>query len=211
MFQKISEGNLKDLNLIVKADVQGSVEAVKQALEKISNDEVRVRVIHGAVGAITEADVMLAGTANAIIIGFNVRPNSSARAAADKEKIDVRLYRVIYQAIEDVEKAIKGMLAPEFKDVDIGHVEVRQIFKVSNIGTIAGCYVQDGKVTRNAKIRVVRDGTVIHDGLLDSLKRFKDDAKEVAAGYECGIGLANFNDIKEGDIFEAYITEEVKR
>ncbi len=211
LFQKISEGNLKDLNLIVKADVQGSVEAVKQALEKVSNEEVRVRVIHGAVGAITEADVMLAGTANAIIIGFNVRPNASARAVADKEKIDVRLYRVIYQAIEDVEKAIKGMLAPEFKDVDIGHVEVRQIFKVSSIGTIAGCYVQDGKITRSSKIRVVRDGTVIHDGLLDSLKRFKDDAKEVAAGYECGVGLANFNDIKEGDIFEAYITEEVKR
>ena len=211
LFSQIAEGQIKDLNIIVKADVQGSVEAVKQALEKLSNDEVRVRCIHGGVGAITGSDIMFASASNAIIIGFNVRPDAAARAAAEKEKVDMRLYRIIYNAIEDIEKAMKGMFKPVYEENTLGRISVRNTFKVSGVGTIAGAYVQDGKVTRNAQIRVVRDGIVIHEGKITSLKRFKDDAKEVAAGYECGIGIENFNDIREGDTIEAFEMVEVKR
>ena len=210
LFNQISAGQIKDLNLIIKADVQGSVEAVRQSLEKLSNDEVRVRTIHGGVGAITETDVMLASTANAIIIGFNVRPDNNAREMAEREKIDIRLYRVIYQAIEDVENAMKGMLAPKFKETLLGHAQVRQTFKVSGVGTIAGSYVTDGKIARNAQIRLLRDNVVIHEGKIDSLKRFKDDAKEVNTGYECGIGIENYNDIKENDVIECFVMEEVQ-
>ena len=210
LFSQISAGQIKDLNLIIKADVQGSVEAVRQSLEKLSNDEVRVRTIHGGGGAITETDVMLASTANAIIIGFNVRPDNNAREMAEREKIDIRLYRVIYQAIEDVENAMKGMLAPKFKEVLLGHAQVRQTFKVSGVGTIAGSYVTDGKIARNAQIRLLRDNVVIHEGKIDSLKRFKDDAKEVNTGYECGIGIENYNDIKENDVIECFVMEEVQ-
>ena len=211
LFNQIAEGQIKDLNIIVKADVQGSVEAVKQSLEKLSNDEVRVRVVHGGVGAIRESDVLLASASNAIIIGFNVRPDTTVTAAAERENVDIRLYRVIYSAIEDVEKAMKGMLAPEFKEEVLGHAEVRQTFKASGIGTIAGCMVKDGKITRNASIRIVRDGIVVHEGTISSLKRFKDDAKEVLSGYECGITVENYNDIKEADILEAYEMVEVPR
>ena len=211
LFSQISAGQIKDLNVIIKADVQGSVEAVRQSLEKLSNDEVRVRSIHGGVGAITETDVMLASTANAIIIGFNVRPDNNARAMAEKEKIDIRLYRVIYQAIEDVQNAMKGMLAPKFKEVLLGHATVRTPFKVSGVGTVAGSYVTDGKILRNAQVRLLRDNVVIHEGKIESLRRFKDDAKEVAEGYECGIGLEKYNDIKEGDIIEAFVMEEIKQ
>ena len=210
LFSQISAGQIKDLNLIIKADVQGSVEAVRQSLEKLSNDEVRVRTIHGGVGAITETDVMLASTANAIIIGFNVRPDNNAREMAEREKIDIRLYRVIYQAIEDVENAMKGLLAPKFKETLLGHAQVRQTFKVSGVGTIAGSYVTDGKIARNAQIRLLRDNVVIHEGKIDSLKRFKDDAKEVNTGYECGIGIENYNDIKENDVIECFVMEEVQ-
>ena len=189
LFSQISAGQIKDLNLIIKADVQGSVEAVKQSLEKLSNDEVRVRCIHGGVGAITETDIMLASASNAIIIGFNVRPDNNVREIAEREKIDIRLYRVIYNAIEDVEKAMKGMLAPKFREVVLGSAQVRQVFKVTGAGTVAGCYVTDGKVVRNAQARLLRDSVVIHEGKVDSLKRFKDDAREVAAGYECGMGF----------------------
>ena len=208
LFDQLSQGEMKELNIIVKADVQGSVEAVKQSLEKLSNDEVRVKVIHGGVGAINESDVMLANASNAIIVGFNVRPDPVAKDSAEKEGVDLRLYRVIYDCIEEIEAAIKGMLAPKFREVQLGRIEVRQIYKISSVGTIAGCYVLDGKVTRNAQIRVVRDGIVITEDEIDSLRRFKDDVKEVAAGYECGIGLEKFNDIKEGDIFEAFVMEE---
>ena len=211
LFTQIAAGNVKDLNVIVKADVQGSVEAVKQALEKLSNEEVHVRCIHGGVGAITGSDIMFASASNAIVIGFNVRPDNMAREIAEREKVDVRMYRIIYNAIEDIEKAMKGMFAPVFKETELGHAEVRSTFKVSGIGTIAGCYVQDGKVSRNAKIRVVRGGIVIHEGKIASLKRFKDDAKEVAAGYECGIGVEGFNEIREGDVIEAFVMEEVER
>jgi translation initiation factor IF-2 len=211
LFNQLKEGEVKDLNLIIKADVQGSVEAVHQALEKLSNDQVRVRSIHGGVGAITESDVMLATASNAIIIGFNVRPSANSVELAEKEGIDIRTYRVIYNAIEDIEAAMKGMLDPEFKEVVIGHASVRATFKVSGTGTIAGSYVTDGKITRNAEVRIVRDGIVVHEGKIDSLKRFKDDAREVAANYECGIGLENFNDIKEGDVIEAFVQEEIKR
>lgn len=211
LFSQIKEGEVKDLNIIVKADVMGSVEAVRQSLEKLSNDEVRVRVIHGAVGAITESDVMLATASNAIIVGFNVRPDGGARASAEMHKVDMRMYRIIYDAIEEIEAAMKGMLAPTYKETVLGHAEIRSTFRVSGIGTIAGCYVQDGKVQRNASVRVVRDGIVVYEGALASLKRFKDDVKEVAQGYECGIGLERFNDIKEGDIIECWILEEVER
>ena len=211
LFNQISDGQMKELNVIVKADVHGSVEAVKQALEKLSNEEVRVRCIHGGVGAITGSDVMFASASNAIIIGFNVRPDSVARQAAEREKVDVRMYRVIYNAIEDIQNAMKGMFAPVYQEVTLGRIEVRNTFKVSGVGTIAGAYVQDGKVQRNARVRVVRGGIVCHEGKIASLKRFKDDAKEVAAGYECGIGIENFNDIQEGDIIEAFVMEEVKR
>ena len=211
LFSHIAEGEVKTLNIVVKADVHGSVEAVKQALEKLSNEEVRVKCIHGGVGAITESDVMFASASNAIVIGFNVRPDSGARNLAEQEKVDVRTYRIIYQAIEDVENAMKGMFKPVFKEVHLGTISVRNTFKVSSVGTIAGAYVRDGKVQRNAQVRVVRDGVVIHEGQIASLRRFKDDVREVAAGYECGIGIENFNDIHEGDVIEAYTMEEVKR
>ena len=211
LFSQMAEGDLKELSLIVKADVQGSVEAVKQSLEKLSNDEVRVRVIHSGVGAITGSDIMFASASNAIVIGFNVRPDSTARAAAEKEKVDVRTYRVIYNAIEDVENAMKGMFKPVFQEVELGRCTVRSTFRISGVGTIAGAYVNEGKVTRTAQVRVVRGGIVLHDGKIASLKRFKDDAKEVLAGYECGISIENFNDILEDDVIECYMMEEVKR
>ncbi|MBQ9977517.1 MAG: translation initiation factor IF-2 [Clostridia bacterium] len=210
LFDKFNEGDLKELNIIVKADVQGSVEAVKESLVKLSNDEVRVNVIHGAVGGVNETDVMLAQTSGAIIVGFNVRPDAVAKAAAEKDGVDIRLYRIIYEAIEEIEAAMKGMLAPKYRDVDMGSIEVRSTFKISGVGTIAGGYVTSGKVTRACSIRVVRDGIVIADDKIDSLRRFKDDVKEVAQGYECGIGLEKFADIKEGDILEAYIVEEYR-
>lgn len=211
LFSQIQSGDMKELNIVVKADVQGSVEAVKQSLVKLSNEEVMIKVIHGGVGAINESDVMLASASNAIIIGFNVRPEASAKAVADSEKIDMRLYRVIYNAIEDIEAAMKGMLDPEYKEKVIGHAEIRQTFKVSSVGTIGGSYVLDGKFVRNAQVRLVRDGIVIYEGELASLKRFKDDVKEVNSGYECGIMLNKFNDLKEGDIVEAFIMEEIPR
>ncbi|MCI1958689.1 MAG: translation initiation factor IF-2 [Clostridia bacterium] len=211
LFTQIQNGNVKELSLVVKADVQGSVEAVKQSLEKLSNDEVRVRVIHGGVGTITESDVMLASASNAIIIGFNVRPEPAAKTFAEAEKVDVRLYRVIYNAIEDISSAMKGMLDPVYEEKVIGHAEVRQLYKASGVGTICGSYVTDGKFTRNSKARVVRDGIVVYEGELNSLKRFKDDAKEVNKGYDCGIVLNKFNDIKEGDVLEAFVMEEIPR
>ena len=211
LYSQIEQGKLKQLNLIVKADVQGSVEAVKQALEKLSNEEVRVRVIHSNVGAINETDVTLAKVSNAIVIGFNVRPDPIAKMEAEKDGVEIKLYSVIYNAIEDVESAMKGMLDPEFKEVVIGNAEVRQTFKVSNVGTIAGCYVTDGKIARNSIVRVIRDNVVLHEGKLVSLKRFKDDVKEVAYGYECGVQIENYNDIVEGDVIEAHVMEEIKR
>ncbi len=210
LFDSINQGSLKDLNIIVKADVQGSVEAVRQSLEKLSNEEVRVKVIHGGVGAVNESDVMLANASNALIVGFNVRPDSVAEVNAERDGVEMRMYRVIYDCIEEVEAAIKGMLAPKYRDVEMGKAEVRNVFKLSSAGTIAGSYVIDGKITRNSKIRVVRDGIVVFEDEIASLKRFKDDQKEVATGYECGIGLEKFNDIKEGDILEAYIVEEYR-
>ena len=210
LFSQIAEGERKELAIIVKADVQGSAEAVKQSLEKISNDEVRVRVIHAGVGAINKSDVMLANAGNAIIIGFNVRPDPVAKEEAAQAEVELRMYRVIYDAINDVTDAMKGMLAPKFREVELGRAEVRSVFKISSAGTIAGCYVLEGKVTRAAKIRLVRDGIVITEDEIDSLRRFKDDVKEVAQGYECGIGLDKFSDIKEGDIFEAFIMEEYR-
>lgn len=211
LFNQIQEGNMKELNIVIKADTQGSVEAVKQSLEKLSNSEVAVRCIHGGVGAVTESDVTLASTANAIIIGFNVRPDAGAKSVADQEKVDIRLYRVIYTAIEEIEAAMKGMLDPEFEEKIIGHAEVRQVFRASGIGTIAGSYVLDGKIQRSASARLVRDGIVVYEGELLSLRRFKDDVREVAAGYECGIMLTKFTDIKEGDMLEAFVMEEIKR
>ena len=211
LFNQIEKGKLKELNLIVKADVQGSVEAVKQSLEKLSNNEVQVKVIHSNVGGVTESDVTLAKVSNAIIIAFNVRPEPLARDMAEKEDVEIKQYSVIYHAIADVEAAMKGMLDPEYEEKIIGNAEIRQTFKVSNVGTIAGCYVTNGKVSRNAGIRIIRDNVVIHDGKLVSLKRFKDDAKEVASGYECGIQIENFNDIKEGDTLEVYVMEEIKK
>ncbi|MBM6828138.1 translation initiation factor IF-2 [Anaerotignum lactatifermentans] len=211
LFSQIQSGNMKELNIVVKADVQGSVEAVRQSLERLSNEEVRVRIIHGGVGAITESDVMLASASNAIIIGFNVRPEPAAKAFADEEKVDVRLYRVIYNAIEDVTAAMKGMLDPVFEEQVQGHAEVRQLFKASGVGTIAGCYVKDGKFTRSSQVRIIRDGIVVYEGDLESLKRFKDDVKEVAAGYECGLVFKKFNDVKEGDWVEAFTMVEVPR
>ncbi len=210
LFASIQEGQLKDLNIIIKADVQGSAEAVKQSLVKLSNDEVRVKIIHSAVGAVTESDVMLANASNAIIVGFNVRPDNVAAESAERDGVEIRCYRVIYDCIEEVEAAIKGMLAPKFRDVDIGKAEVRQVVKISSVGNVAGCHVTSGKITRGAKIRVVRDGFVIAEDEMASLKRFKDDVKEVASGFDCGIGLNKFNDIKEGDVFEAFITEEYR-
>ena len=210
LFDQIKEGEVKDLNIIVKADVQGSVEAVKQSLTKLSNEEVRVNCIHGGVGGVTESDVMLAAASNAIIVGFNVRPDNGALSSAKQNDVDIRLYRVIYHAIEEIEAAMKGMLAPKFKENILGHAEIRNTFKVSGVGTIGGGYVQDGKISRNSQVRIVRDGIVVHEGILSSLKRFKDDVKDVAAGYECGIGIENFNDIKDGDIVESFVMEEIK-
>ena len=210
LFSQIAEGEIKELPIIVKADVQGSVEAVKQSLEKLSNNEVRVRVIHGAVGAVKESDVMLAAASNAIIVGFNVRPDPVAAESAERDGVDIRLYRIIYDAIEEISTAMKGMLAPKFRDVELGRVEVRQVYKISNVGMVAGSYVLNGKVTRGCKVRVVRDGIIIADDKISGLKRFKDDAKEVAEGYECGISLEKFSDVKEGDIFEAYTVEEYR-
>lgn len=209
-FDQFSDGDVKELNIIVKADVQGSVEAVRQSLEKLSNDEVRVSVVHGGVGGINESDVMLANTSNAIIVGFNVRPDAGAKANAERDNVEIRTYRVIYDCIEEIESAMKGMLAPKKREVVLGTVDVRQVYKISNVGTIAGAYVTDGKVTRACQIRVIRDGIVVAEDEIKSLKRFKDDAKEVAQGYECGIGLEKFNDIKEGDRFEAFIIEEYR-
>lgn len=211
LFSQIQSGNMKELNIVVKADVQGSVEAVRQSLERLSNEEVRVRIIHGGVGAITESDVMLASASNAIIIGFNVRPEPAAKTFADAEKVDVRLYRVIYNAIEDITAAMKGMLDPIFEEQVLGHAEVRQLFKASGVGTIAGSYVKDGKFVRNCQVRIIRDGIVVYEGDLESLKRFKDDVKEVTAGYECGLVFRKFNDVKEGDWIEAYTMVEVPR
>ena len=210
LFSQIAEGEMKELPLIVKADVQGTAEAVKQSLEKLSTDEVRVRVIHTGVGAINNSDIMLANASNAIIIGFNVRPDPNTKAAAEEQNVELRLYRIIYDAIEDVKSAMKGMLAPKTREVEMGRIEVRQVYKITNVGTVAGCYVLDGKIARNAQIRVVRDGIIIAVDSIASLKRFKDDAKEVAQGYECGVTLAKFNDIKEGDIYEAFTVEEYR-
>ena len=211
LFDQIQAGERKELALIVKADVQGSVEAVKASLEKLSNDEVSVRVIHGGVGAINESDVMLAASSGAIIVGFNVRPDAAARDGAARQNVDMRMYRVIYDCIDEIEAAMKGMLAPKYREVVLGHAEVRQTYKVSSVGTVAGCYVQDGKIVRACSVRVVRDGIVIHEGSLASLKRFKDDAREVAENYECGLTVEKFNDIKEGDIIEAFTMEEIPR
>ena len=211
LFAKIGEGEMKELPLIVKADVQGSAEAVKASLEKISNEEVRVRVIHAAVGAVNESDILLASTAGAIIVGFNVRADMAAQASAQRSKVDMRFYRVIYDAIDEIESAMKGMLAPKYQEVVVGHAEVRMTYKVSAVGTIAGCMVKDGKVTRDAKVRVLRDNIVIHEGEVGSLQRFKDQAKEVTAGFECGMSILKFNDIKEFDVFECFVMEEIKR
>ena len=211
LFARMQEGEMKELPLIVKADVQGSAEAVKASLEKISNEEVRVRVIHAGVGAINESDILLASTAGAIIVGFNVRPDAAAQANGQRANVDMRFYRVIYDAIDEIEAAMKGMLAPKFEEAVIGHAEVRMTYKVSAIGTIAGCMVKDGKVSRDAKVRVLRDNIVIHEGEVGSLQRFKDAVKEVTAGYECGMSVLKFNDIKEGDIFECFVMQEVKR
>ncbi|MGN1317393.1 MAG: translation initiation factor IF-2 [Lachnospirales bacterium] len=211
LFTQIQSGNIKELNIVIKADVQGSVEAVRASLEKLSNDEVRIRTIHGGVGAVTESDVMLASASNAIIIGFNVRPEASAKNVADDQKVDIRLYRVIYNAIEDITAAMKGMLDPVYEEKVIGHAEIRQLFKASGVGTIGGSYVKDGKFVRNAKVRIVRDGIVVYDGELATLRRFKDDVKEVNQGFECGLLFNKFNDIKEGDMVEAYVMEEIER
>ncbi|MBR6607363.1 MAG: translation initiation factor IF-2, partial [Oscillospiraceae bacterium] len=210
LFSQIAQGEMKELPIIVKADVMGSVEAVRQSLEKISNDEVRVRVIHGAVGAVNESDVMLAEASNAIIVGFNVRPDPVAKENAENAGVEMRMYRIIYDAIEDVTAAMKGMLAPKYKDVELGRAEIRQVYKITGVGTVAGCYVLEGKLARNANIRVVRQGIIIADDKMSSLKRFKDDVREVATGYECGVTMEKFNDIKEGDILEAYIVEEYR-
>ena len=211
LFSNMEQNKKINLNLVVKADVQGSVEAVKQALEKLSDDDVHVRILHSAVGAITKDDVNLASAFNAIIIGFNIRPDNSARDTAEKESVDIRLYRVIYQAVDDIEKAMKGLLAPMYKETLLGHAQVRSIFRITGVGTIAGCYITDGKVQRNALVRLLRDNVVIFEGKLSSLKRFKDDAREVTAGYECGIGLENYNDLKENDVIECYMQEQVER
>ncbi|HZG72240.1 MAG TPA: translation initiation factor IF-2 [Chondromyces sp.] len=211
LFEHLKQGEMKELNIVVKADVQGSLEAVSAALQKIEVEGVRVNLIHTGVGAITESDIILASASNAIIIGFNVRPDNNAKRAAETENVDIRLHRIIYKAIEEIEAAMKGMLDPEFEEKIIGQAEVRQTFKVSKVGTIAGSYVTDGKITRDSGIRLIRDGIVIFEGQIDALKRFKDDAKEVAQGYECGVTIKNFNDIKEGDIIEAYVMEEIER
>ncbi len=211
LFSHIKEGEVKDFNIIVKADVQGSAEAVTASLRKLSNEEVRVQVIHSGVGGINESDVMLAAASGAIIVGFNVRPEPAAADSAARQDVEIRTYRIIYDCLEEIESAMKGMLAPKFQEMVIGHAEVRQTFKVSGVGTIAGCYVTDGKVQRAAQVRIVRDNIVIHEGVLSTLRRFKDDAKEVSSGYECGMSFEKYNDIKEGDVIEAFVMEEIKR
>jgi len=209
LFAQIKQGEIKDLNVIVKADVQGSAEAIRASLEKINNEEVRVRVIHSGVGAINESDIMLADTSGAIVVGFNVRPDAAAGESAMRSGVDVRMYRVIYDCINEIEAAMKGMLAPRYKEVVLGQAEVRETYKVSHIGTVCGCYVQSGKIVRGCQVRLVRDGIVIHEGDLRSLRRFKDDVKEVATNYECGIAIANYNDVKVGDIIEAFTMEQI--
>ena len=211
LFSQIQAEGMKTLNIIVKADVQGSAEAVKASLEKLTNEEVRVRVIHCAVGAINESDVTLAATSGAIVVGFNVRPDANAKDTASRMNVDLRMYRVIYDAINEVETAMKGMLSPKFKEVELGRAEVRNVFRITGVGMVAGCYVLDGKMQRNAQMRLLRENIVIYDGAIASLQRFKDSVKEVAAGYECGITFEKFQDIKEGDIIEAFIMEEIKR
>ncbi|MCL6614204.1 MAG: translation initiation factor IF-2, partial [Firmicutes bacterium] len=211
LFNRVQEGELKELKVIVKADVHGSVEALRQSLERIANEQVKVVVIHGRVGAITESDVMLASASNAIIIGFNVRPDPAAKRAAEKERVEIKLYRIIYDAIDDIKAALEGMLTPEYREVVLGRAEVRAVFKVPKIGNVAGCYVHEGKIVRGGDARVLRDHVVVYEGKIDSLRRFKDDVREVQSGFECGIGLERFNDIKEGDVIEVYAMEEVKR
>ena len=210
LFGKIKEGQIKELNIIIKADVQGSVEALKESLEKLSTEEVRVRILHASTGGIKESDVTLASVSNAIIIGFNVRPEHEAQKQADKEKVDMRLYRVIYDAIDDVQKALNGLKPKKYKEIQLGVAEVRKVFKLTDVGIVAGCYVKSGKIVRNASVRLVRDSIVLLDIKIDSLKREKDDVREVAEGYECGIKLEKFSDIKEGDIFECFEMEEEK-
>ena len=211
LYSQIKEGKVKELAIIVKADVQGSVEAIKSSLEKLSTDDVKVRVIHGGVGAISETDITLAAASNAIVIGFNVRPDNNAITQAEKEGVDIKTYRIIYDAIEDVKSAMIGMLEPEYKEVVLGSAEIRETYKISNVGTIAGCYVLNGKLQRNSEVRVIREGIVIFESSLSSLKRFKDDVKEVNSGYECGLTVEKFNDIKEGDIVECFKMEAIKR
>jgi translation initiation factor IF-2 len=210
LFERIKEGEIKDFNIVVKADVQGSAEAVKASLLKLSNDEVCVKVIHSGVGAINESDVMLAATSGALIVGFNVRPDSAARDYAARANVEIRMYRVIYDCINEIEAAMKGMLAPKYQEFIVGHAEIRQIYKVSKVGTICGCYVLDGKIVRSCKVRIVRDGVVVYEGDMASLRRFKDDAKEVSFGYECGIQIDKFNDEREGDIIEAYVMRQIE-
>ena len=211
LFSQIQEGNTKELNILVKADVMGSVGAVTESLTKLSNDEVAVKVVYSGVGTVNESDILLASASNAIIIGFNIRPSANIISMAERENIEIHTYRVIYDAINDIKAAMVGMLDPEYKEVVLGRAEIRNTFKVPGVGTVGGAYIQDGKVVRNADIRLVRDGIVIHEGKISSLKRFKDDAKEVLQGYECGIGIENYNDIKEGDIIEAFTMEEIER
>ena len=210
LFSKISDGNLKNLNIIIKADVQGSVEAIKQSLTELSNDEVMINVMHAGVGAINETDVMLADSTNAIIIGFNVRPDSKSKALAERQKIDIKLYRVIYDAIDEIKAAMKGMSAPKYTDIYMGKAEVRETFKITGVGMVAGSYVTDGKILRSAKLRIYRNDVMICEGNVLQLKRFKDDVKEVSQGYECGISIENFNDIKVGDFIECYVVEQLK-
>ncbi|NVS32882.1 translation initiation factor IF-2, partial [Listeria monocytogenes] len=211
LFEHMKAGEMKEVNVIIKADVQGSVEALAASLRKIDVEGVNVKIIHTAVGAINESDITLAAASNAIVIGFNVRPTAQAREAAENESVDIRLHRVIYKAIDEIEAAMKGMLDPEFQEKIIGQAQVRQTINVSKVGTIAGCYVTDGKITRDSGVRIIRDGIVVFEGEIATLKRFKDDAKEVAKGYECGITVQNFNDIKEDDVIEAYVMEEIER
>ncbi len=211
LFEQIKEGQTKELRVIIKADVQGSAEALKQAIEQLSTDEVRVNVIHSGVGAVSESDVMLASASNAVVIGFNVRPDAAGTASAEVEQVDVRLYRVIYEALDDVKKAMEGLLEPEYREAVYGHAEVRATFKIPKAGTVAGCYVTDGKISRSARVRLLRDGAVLHDGKISSLKRFKEDAREVATGFECGIGIEGWNDVRAGDIIEGYGKEAVRR
>ena len=211
LFSQIQDGNIQDVNIIIKADVQGSIEAIKQSLEKLDNEAVRINIIHGAVGAINETDVMLAATSNAIVIGFNVRPDKNAVKLAETEEVDIRLYRVIYDAVEDIKKAMEGMLAPEFREKIMGNAEIREVFKIPSIGTIAGCYITEGKINRNDDVRIIRDGIVILEGKIASLRRFKDDVKEVNTGYECGIGIEKYNDLKVGDNIEAFTMEKIER